>query len=244
MLLPGVGFDVVPSDCLAAHLKRRLPAAARLALGFQASTGVSRGTAVTLVENAGRGGLVRRGGALVRVPSAWKTRLIDFGAGPRKAITIPWGDVATAWYSTGIPEIEVYFAAPPAVRIVTRLSRYFGWALARPSVQAVLKRRIRAGPPGPTPEERARGKSYLWGEALDSEGNNAVSRLRGPEGYTLTVLASLAVVEQVLAGRSPPGYQTPSTAYGPDFVLRIEGVVREDQGEVFSGSAGNRPPGA
>jgi short subunit dehydrogenase-like uncharacterized protein len=25
MLLPGVGFDVVPSDCLAAHLKHRLP---------------------------------------------------------------------------------------------------------------------------------------------------------------------------------------------------------------------------
>jgi short subunit dehydrogenase-like uncharacterized protein len=32
MLLPGVGFDVVPSDCLAA-LKRRLPSATHLALG-------------------------------------------------------------------------------------------------------------------------------------------------------------------------------------------------------------------
>src|SRR5690606_35660895 len=50
-LLPGVGFDVVPTDCLAAHLKRRLPPATRLALAFQGAGGVSRGTALTAVEN-------------------------------------------------------------------------------------------------------------------------------------------------------------------------------------------------
>ena len=42
MLLPGAGFDVVPSDCLAAHLKRRLPAATALALAFYGGTGLSR----------------------------------------------------------------------------------------------------------------------------------------------------------------------------------------------------------
>src|SRR5262245_54603425 len=56
LLLPGVGFDVVPSDCLAAHLKRRLPAATSLALGFSSRGRVSRGTATTVAENLGGGG--------------------------------------------------------------------------------------------------------------------------------------------------------------------------------------------
>ncbi len=113
MLMPGVGFDVVPSDCLAAHLKRRLPTATHLTLGFSGSGRFSRGTATTMAENMHRGGLVRRDGVLAKVPAAWKSRVIDFGAGPVSAMTIPWGDVSTAYHSTGIPNIEVYMSAPP-----------------------------------------------------------------------------------------------------------------------------------
>jgi short subunit dehydrogenase-like uncharacterized protein len=69
----------------------------------------------------------------------------------------------------------------------------------------------------------------LWGEANDDAGQRVVSRLRGPDGYTLTVIASLAVVEQVIAGNSRPGFQTPSRVYGPDFVLGLEGMTREDE---------------
>jgi short subunit dehydrogenase-like uncharacterized protein len=228
MLLPGVGFDVVPSDCLAAHLKRRLPTATHLALGFQATGGLSRGTATTMAENLHRGGAVRRGGVLTPVPAAWRTRTIDFGRGPVVAMTIPWGDVATAWHSTGIPDIEVYLGAPAAQRFLARLSRYLGWALGSRPVQRWLKRRIRARPPGPTDEQRARGQSLLWGEVTDDRGGRAVSRLRGPEGYTLTALTALAVVERVLAGEAPPGFQTPSRAYGPDFILQVPGVERRD----------------
>src|SRR5579884_2759288 len=82
MLLPGVGFDVVPSDCLAAHLKRRLPSATHLALGFQMDQSLSHGTATTIVENLHRGGVIRQGGVLTNVPAAWRTRTIDFGRGP------------------------------------------------------------------------------------------------------------------------------------------------------------------
>src|SRR5690349_4909545 len=138
MLLPGVGFDVVPSDCLAAHLKRRLPTASRLALGFLSLGRVSRGTAMTMAENIHRGGLVRRAGLLTPVPAAWKTRVIDYGTGPVKAITIPWGDIATAYYSTGIPDIEVYMAAPLGLRLAARVSRYFGWLLGSPPIQSFL----------------------------------------------------------------------------------------------------------
>jgi short subunit dehydrogenase-like uncharacterized protein len=228
-LLPGVGFDVVPSDCLAAHLKRRLPGATELRLGFQATGRPSQGTAATMVENLGRvGGLVRAGGVIKPVPAAWKTRTIDFGRGPVTAMTIPWGDVATAYRSTGIPNVEVYAAAPRALRAFARLSRYLGPLLRLPPVQRALKRRLTGGAAGPSAEERARGRSYLWGEAADPSGKTVTSRLQGPEGYTLTALAAVAVAERVLGGAAPPGFQTPSLAFGPDFVLELPGVRRED----------------
>jgi short subunit dehydrogenase-like uncharacterized protein len=229
MLLPGAGFDVVPSDCLAAHLKRRLPTARRLALGFQASGRLSRGTATTMLENIGRGGLVRRGGRLLPVPSAWRTREIDFGRGPRTAMTIPWGDVSTAYYSTGIPDIEVYMSAPLSIRAASRALRLVGPLVATAPAQSLLKRRLRSRPPGPSDAERARGRSLLWGEVTDDGGGTAVSRLAGPEGYTLTTLTALLIVGKILAGQAPAGFQTPSTAYGPDLILEVAGVTRSDE---------------
>ena len=230
MLLPGVGFDVVPSDCLAAHLKRRLPSATRLTLAFQASGGISRGTAATMIEHLGRGGMVRRDGRLTRVPPAWRTRVIDFGAGPRAATTIPWGDVATAFYSTGIGDIEVYTVIPGTTRRLIRATRHLGWLLGAPPVRWLLQRAVRRALSGPGADARARGFTRLWGEVTDGEGRRAVSRILGPEGYTVTARAAVAALEKVLAGRAPAGFQTPSLAFGPDFVLEIEGVARHDEG--------------
>jgi short subunit dehydrogenase-like uncharacterized protein len=229
LLLPGAGFDVVPSDCLAAHLHRRLPSAKHLTLAFHGIGRFSRGTATTIVENLHQGGVVRRGGVLVSVPPAWRTRDIDFGEGPRRAVTIPWGDVATAYRSTGIGDIEVYTAVSRWQLRLMRLSRPFGWALRSAMVQNFLKRRIQAGPPGPSDEERAKGRTLLWGEVDDGQGRRMVSRLRGPEGYTFTLLTALAAMTRVMSGDAPPGYQTPSLAYGPDFVLEVPGVERVDE---------------
>jgi short subunit dehydrogenase-like uncharacterized protein len=228
LLLPGVGFDVVPSDCLAAHLHRRMRNAKHLALGFHNIGRFSRGTATTIVENLHRGGAVRRGGVLLSVPSAWRTRDIDFGRGTTLAVTIPWGDVSTAYRSTGIGDIEVYTAVSRRELRLMRLSRHLGWALRSSWVQNFLKSRIRAGPAGPTDEERAKGQTLLWGEVDDGAGRRMASRLKGPEGYTFTMLTALAVLARVLAGDAPPGYQTPSLAYGADFVLDVPGVERTD----------------
>lgn len=230
MLLPGVGFDVVPSDCLAAHLNRRLPRATRLVLAFHSVGGLSRGTATTMIENLHRGGLVRRNGVLTPVPAAWRTRKVDFGRGPRTVVSIPWGDVSTAYHSTGIPNIEVYTTATWPLLLAMKASRLFGPLLASSVVQAFLKKRVRSGAPGPTAEQRARGRTVFWGEVTDEAGGRAVSRLYGPEGYTFTMLSALAAVERVLSASAPPGFQTPAKAYGPDFVLGgvIEGVKRED----------------
>lgn len=228
-LMPGIGFDVVPSDCLAAHLKRRLPGASQLALGFQSEGRFSRGTATTMVENIHRGGAIRLNGQLTRVPAAYRTRIIDFGKGPTPAITIPWGDVSTAYYTTGIPNIEVYTAASFSMRLAARASRSLGWLLGSGPMQRFLKRRIQAGPPGPSDEERTRGRIYLWGEACDRAGQRVVSRLQGPEGYTFTVRTALAVIRRAWNGTLPAGFQTPGRAFGPDFVLAIPDVVRTDE---------------
>jgi short subunit dehydrogenase-like uncharacterized protein len=227
-ILPGVGFDVVPSDGLAAHLHRRLPSASQLALGFQGSGGLSRGTATTMAQNLHRGGAVRRDGRIVAVPAAWKTRTIDFGRGPTRAITIPWGDVATAYHTTGIPNVEVYMAAPAGLRALLKLSRPLSPLLGRRSVQAFLARRIRAGPPGPSAAHRARGRSLLWGEAEDGV-QAVVSRLDTLEGYELTSRTALLALQRVLAGTTRPGFETPARAFGPDFVLEVEGTTRRDE---------------
>lgn len=228
MLLPGAGFDVVPSDCLAAHLKRRLPSATSLVLAFHsAGAQLSRGTATTMVENLHRGGLVRKGGVLTPVPAAWKTRDVDFGHGPRRVATIPWGDVSTAYHSTGIPDIEVYTAMPASMILASRLTRPFKSLFGAAPVQSFLKKRIRAGAPGPSAECRARAQSFFWGEVSDGA-RSVVSRQRTPEAYTLTALTAVAAAQRVLAGEAPPGFMTPSLAYGPDFVLEIPGVTRED----------------
>ena len=228
MLLPGVGFDVVPTDCLAAHLKRRLPTATRLRLGFQIKGGVSRGTARTMAENLHGGGAVRKRGKIVKVPACWKTRRIDFGLGPTMAMTIPWGDVSTAWHSTGIPDIEVFMAAPVSVRIMARLTRGMNWLLKSGFVQRRLDRKIAAAPAGPSEAQRERGVSLVWGEALDDRRCKVTSRLRGPEGYTLTALTALAIAERVVAGEARPGFQTPARMFGADFILGVPGVERVD----------------
>jgi short subunit dehydrogenase-like uncharacterized protein len=226
MLLPGVGFDVVPSDCLAAHLKRRLPGATSLALAFRAIGRASRGTTATALEGAGKGGAARRGGKIV--PLAHATRRVDFGRGPVEVAAIPWGDVSTAYYSTGIPNITVYTYVPPPLLRLMRLSRPLAPLLAARPVQALLRGLLRRQPPGPSDEERARGLTLLWGEAADGAGQRVVSRMRAPEGYTLTAASAIHIARKTLAGEAVPGFQTPSTAFGADLVLELDGVARDD----------------
>lgn len=227
MLLPGAGFDVVPSDCLALYLKQQLPAATRLTLAIMALSQVSRGTATTALQILQQGGLVRRDGVLTRVPPAHAVRQVDFGRGPRTVVAIPWGDVATAYYSTGIPNIEVYAWLPGIASNLVRsglptrlLTSYAG--------RRILTWLVRRGAPGPDAARRAAGQSIVWGEVTDDAGQRRVARLRTPEGYTLTVATALHISRKVLAATAPAGFQTPASAYGADLIMQIEGVSRED----------------
>lgn len=229
MLLPGGGFDVVPSDCLAAHLARRMPNATHLTLAFRGlGGGVSHGTAMTMVENAHRGGLVRREGKLVEVPSAHATRTIEFPTGKQTCMAIPWGDVSTAYHSTGIPNIEVLTGVPGAAPAVMRATRPFSGLLGTSVAQSVLKRWVASRPAGPSDGARARAKSELWGEVRDASGKTLTSTLVTPEGYTLTALTALDIAKRIAAGQVKPGFATPSKAFGADYILEFAGVTRTD----------------
>jgi short subunit dehydrogenase-like uncharacterized protein len=228
MLMSGVGFDVVPTDCLAAHLADRLPDATHLALGFEALTSLSGGTAKTAVEFLGEGGYVRRDGLLERVPPAHRTRRIDFGRGERTAATIPWGDLVTAYHTTGVPNIEVYAAMPEPVVWSMRGSGLLSHFLNCGPVKSTLKGLIGATVDGPSERQRERGRSYLWGEATTDDGERAVTLLETPETYALTVQTALETATRALDGDTPAGYQTPASAYGPDLVLDVEGTERRD----------------
>ncbi len=229
MVMPGSGFDVVPSDCLAAHLKKRLPDADTLQLAFAGlGGGVSRGTAKTVIENLGMGGAVRKNGKIVLVPNAHKTMEVDFGDAKMLCACIPWGDVATAWRSTGIPNIEVYTGVNKKMARGMKMSNYFGWLLGTSLVRNFLKKRVESGPPGPSDERRKKAKSYMWGKVSNPSGKSCVSLLYTPEGYTLTAMTAVACAQKILAGNFKAGYQTPSMAYGADFILEVEGCVRKD----------------
>ncbi|HJS22340.1 MAG TPA: saccharopine dehydrogenase NADP-binding domain-containing protein [Steroidobacteraceae bacterium] len=223
VVCPGVGFDVVPSDCLAARLKLALPDATHLALGFDSRTAPSRGTAKTMVEGLGMGSRVRADGRIVAIPLASRVREIDFGEGQKLAIAIPWGDVSTAYYTTGIANIEVYIpASPGTVRRMQRLNRW-RWLAGSAPIQWWLKRRIARSPAGPDAQQRERTPMSLWGEVRNAAGRTVVGRMRVANGYTVTVHASLGLVDRVLRDQPPGGYRTPSQIVGADFAAQLPG---------------------
>ena len=228
-VLPGVGFDVVPTDCLAAHVAERLPGATRLQIAIRALSSASHGTAQTAVENLGAGGAARVAGKIVRVPPAHDQLEATFSDGKTRTCTaIPWGDVSTAYHSTGVPNVTAYAALPPTAVRVMRASRYAGPVLQSGPVQSVLEAAVSRFVSGPDEEARGRGRSFAWARATDGSGGQAVARWSGPEGYAFTADAALRSALAVLEGRARPGFLTPSRAFGPDFALEVEGTARED----------------
>ncbi len=222
--IPGVGFDVVPSDCLAAMLKMRLPDTVSLAMAMKTSSSFSPGTLKTVIESLEAGGVIRRNGRLETVSSTYRVRGIRFRDRMETSVTIPWGDVSTAYYSTGIPNIEFYTAIGVGALAFLRIKKIFRPLLANRRFKAALKSFVEAKVHGPTTEERERRRSSLWGEVTNAAGKVVELRLECPEGYQLTIDSSLRAVEAVLAGQVAPGAKTPSMAFGANFVLSLKGV--------------------
>ena len=228
MLMPGVGFDVVPSDCLAAHVAARLPGATSLRLSVGGLTRASRGTAKTMVEGIARGTRVRRGSRIVALRGTPRGKA-DFGDGQRSTVRVSCGEVATAWHTTGIPDIDVFFEADPLLRGAVALPSLAKAVLGAGPAQRFLKRQIdRRLPPGPTAEQRVRGRAVIVAEARDAAGRTVVSRLTTPEPYALTATVAVEIARRAAAGEAVAGFTTPSAVFGADFITGFDGVTRRD----------------
>ncbi len=232
MLLPAVGFDVVPSDCLALHVAGRLPGARRLTLGISGLDLLSRGSARTLVAEMSRPVRVLREGELVTVPPGSLERGLDFGDGPRPGTAVGWADVITAHHTTGIPSVTVYFEATGPIVAAMAANRRFGWLFGSTAWQIWMKAFSDMLPDGPSPAVRATRQALLVAEVEDASGRRLAARLRSPEAYTMTGLTASAIAVRVLDGDFEPGFHTPARVYGPDFVLSIDGVSRSEVEDV------------
>ncbi|ELY54769.1 saccharopine dehydrogenase family protein [Natronolimnohabitans innermongolicus] len=228
-MLPAAALSTIPMDCLAAHLADRLPEADHLALGVDAVRIPSIGTVRTVLEGADTEGAVRRDGRVEHVPTAWQTREIDFGRGERPAVTMPMGDISTAHYTTGVPNVEMYAMLPQPARLALKSHRYLSPVFESKPVRWLLKQ-LAGVRDGPSEWARERGTAYVWGEATvgdDGEGDpdeRVVSRLRTPDPYVVTADGAVTVAERVLEGDADAGFQTPAGAFGPEFVFELEGV--------------------
>jgi short subunit dehydrogenase-like uncharacterized protein len=227
VLCPAVGFDVVPTDCLAARLHQALPGATYLALGFASQGRPSRGTLKTSVENLAKGGRIRSAGRVTTVAHAFRVRDIDFGAGVTTAVTIPWGDLSSAYHTTGIPNIECYIAmAPDHVARLRRLNS-LGALLRFGPLQGWIKRLATRGPAGPDAATRARTGMRVWGEVQAPSGERVTARVQVANGYDVTTHAALAVAQRLLDGPPvAPGHRTPSQLMGDGFVETLPGSSR------------------
>lgn len=225
VLLPGVGFDVVPTDCLAKKLHQALPDGDSLELAFMnLGGGISHGTLTTMLSNLGVGGAMRKNGKIMNTPLGFAGKTINFGKKQRFCISIPWGDISTAHFGTGIPNITVYSAAPKKfyylLKLQSLMNPVFRSNWFRKWAQAKIDKNI----DGPSPEQNQNGRSLVWGKLSTADGRFVEGRFEGPESYWLTALAALHIAQQVLKQTDCSGYQTPASCFGPDLVLDLPGT--------------------
>jgi len=231
LLMPGVGFDVVPTDCLAAYLNEKLPSADSLEMALYPVNGkLSGGTAITILENVAEGGAVRRKGEIVKISNEEITRLIDYGDKKRWSAAIPWGDVSTAYRSTGIPNITVYVSVPHIAITGMKLGNSFNFLLGSDAVKKSLTWVIKQLPAGPDAEARKKSKCVIWGEVKNTSGETARAVIEIPDTYTLTSLTSVKIAQSILAKEPPHGFKTPAQVFGKNFIVEFDGVKRKELG--------------
>jgi len=234
MILPGAGFDVVPTDCTALWLKKILPDATDLKIAFATpGGGMSRGTAITTGLKLGQPGAVRKGGQIIPQPVGKHGRWIPFFRGSGKkdkklfVMSIPWGDVFTAYHTTGIPDIETFTGISPLAFPMVKIQGLFNWLLRKPVLQNFITKKMHKGAAGPGDEQRAKASAVVWGQAANAVGKKAIVRLKCPEAYTLTAYTCIIIVQKILKGEFKTGYQTPAGAYGEGLIMEVPGVERK-----------------
>lgn len=224
VLLPGTGFDVVPTDCLALYLKQQLPDATHLELAFDSQSGLSRGTALSVLNRFHQGSAIREDGKIIPQQTASTSKHINFGGKDRHCVGIAWGDIFTAFYSTAIPNIKVFTGMPKkTLKSMKKATRWI-WLIKLWPVQQILISVVKMKVVGPSEEKRERLRTYLWGKVTNDKGEVIVAEMNTPESYKLTAITAMMCAEGVLEGKVNPGYTTPTQAFGADFILEAGGV--------------------
>ncbi len=227
MLMPGAGFVVVPSDCLAVHLKNRMPEARYLRLAFSSVESFSRGTLRAMLNLVARNVVIRRHGSMTTVPVGRLQRCFDFGDGAVRGTAVSWADVITAWHSTGIPNIEVY-----AESDAWRMFMYQLGALQAPFQTAGIRRAIdqfaQYWPEGPSAQTQDRATRQIVGEVTDPGMHTIRARMTLPDGYLITPPIALSICQRVLNRDWHQGFRTPAQVYGVGLLDDLEGVELED----------------
>ena len=222
VVCPGVGFDVIPTDCVAAKLKSEMPDATDLVLGFSSRSSLSPGTAKTSVESLGDGTRIRKNG-VIQV-TGLKTRKVNFGEGDVQAAAIGWGDVSTAFHTTGIKNIEVYIPAPDPVLKKLKTADKMRWLFKIKWVQNVLKKQIEKKVKGPNQDKRAASQTLVWGEVHNANGDTKTCRITTANGYDVTVYGALAVADYLSENpQQQKGSYTPSLLMGHSLVEGLPG---------------------
>lgn len=227
-LISGVGFDVVATDCMAEYVANQMPAATELEIAVTALDQASPGTIKTMLEMLPQGVWRRRAGKLV--PCGWGKdgKTVRFLHGERVTMPVPWGDLETAYQTTGIPNITTYLAVPPrSIRLLRWTAPLSQRTLKLKPIRRVLQKLVDRTVHGPDAEMRQTARSHVWARAADKSGNEAQAWLETVETYQFTVIGGVRCVERVLQDR-PVGALTPALAFGADFVLEIEGTQRFD----------------
>jgi short subunit dehydrogenase-like uncharacterized protein len=223
VLLPGTAFDVVPTDCLAKRLHEELPDATCLELAFSAGTRPSPGTMTTFLEMLRNWTCVREHGNWLALPRP-RLREIPFEHGRRFGISVPWGDLVTAYQSTRIPNITVYAEVPRLVGRLIPLLRYVVPILSTTGFVRFLRWTVARCVSGPSREQRMTGRLRIWGRVTNPSGRSIQAHLEVPEGYAFSALAAIESIERVLRREVRPGATTPSLAFGREFVTTLPGV--------------------
>ena len=230
MILPGAGFDVVPTDCLSLFLKNQLPDANQLEIAFAIiGSGLSRGTSITTLQKLGMPGAIRKDGSITPEPVGMRGMSVDFeGYGPSSFVmSIPWGDISTAYFSTGIPNIITYTGISKGTWIFLKCQGAFNWLLRTGFVRNMITKIINSKSPGPDDARRDKAVSLIRGTVTNSSGRSVRAFMRCPEAYSLTAYTTLLIAQKILKGQYKPGYQTPASAYGADLIMEIKGVDRK-----------------
>lgn len=222
MLLPGVGFSITASDCLLATAART-PGTVKLRLGVSAPPRIARGSVATMLALNDTHVRVRRDGRLVALPAGQHGASFDFGDDCPTALAVTWPDVVTGEFTTGIPDIETFAQGGTASRAALRLGAALAPLGTGPLGAAWRDAAAAVWPKAPATLARDRQGYVLVAEAIDRWRRATPFRLATADGYTVTTLTAAAAVRRWHAGTRTPGFTTPASLFGSDFITQCGG---------------------